>query len=76
MNRAIGLLTRGYRCLLRLYPASFRAEFAAEMDEVFFQAIADAAHRGWGALARLCLRELGTWPGALGREWAAVCRPG
>jgi hypothetical protein len=55
---------------MRLYPASFRAEFGAEMAEVFEQASADAAHRGRGALARHCLLELATWPGALGREWA------
>jgi len=72
MSWTARLLSSGYRCLLHLYPASFRAEFAAEMDEVFFQAIADAAHQGRGTLARLCLRELGTWPGAVGREWASV----
>jgi len=63
MSRSAGLLSRGYRSLLRLYPASFRAEFAAEMEEVFGEAVADAARRGRGALARLCLREVGTWPG-------------
>ena len=60
-----------YRCLLRFYPASFRAEFAAEMHEVLDEAVADAAQGGREALARLCLREIRTWPGAEGREWAA-----
>ena len=71
MKAAIHFLFRGYRCLLGLYPAAFRAEFAAEMDEVFAQAVADVAPRGWGALAKLSLREIGTWPGSLGREWAS-----
>jgi len=72
MSRPAGLLSRGYRCLLRLYPATFRAEFAAEMDEVFGEAMADAAQRGRGALARFCVRELCTWPGAVGREWMCI----
>ena len=72
MSRPADLLSRGYRYLLRLYPTSFRAEFAAEMDEAFAEAIADAAQRGRGALARFCLRELRTWPGAVGRQWVCI----
>jgi len=72
MSRTARLLSRGYRCLLHFYPASFRAEFAAEMDEVFREAVADAAQRGKRALARLGLREIGTWPCAVGREWAGT----
>ena len=70
MRRSARFLARGYRCLLYLYPPAFRAEFAAEMDAVFEQALAAAAPRGRGAVARLCLRELGAWPLALGRQWA------
>lgn len=72
MSRPAGLLSRGYRCLLRLYPATFRAEFAAEMDDVFGEAVADATQRGRGALVRLCLRELCAWPGAVGRQWTCT----
>ena len=68
MNRPAGLSSRGYRCLLRLYPACFRAGFAAEMDEVFSQASADAAQRGWGPLAGLF------WPAHLSCARVA-CRP-
>ncbi|MGD8793230.1 MAG: hypothetical protein PVF47_11825, partial [Anaerolineae bacterium] len=71
MKRATRLLSHGYRCLLRLYPAPFRTEFAEEMGEVFDRAIADAACRGRGALLRRSLREFGTGPAALGREWSA-----
>ena len=86
MSGGISFLSSAYRCLLRLYPASFRAEFAAEMEDVFRQAIQEAtmgeasdvaaASRGQGALVRLCLRELRDWPAALGREWAASLRAG
>ena len=72
MSRVSLLLAFAYGCLLRLYPASFRAEFAAEMEGVFDQAVAHAAQQGRGALARLWVRELSTWPGAVGREWVAV----
>ena len=70
MSRAARFLSRGFRGLLRFYPASFRAEFGMEMNEVFVQAVTDTKDRGRGALAALILRELGTWPGALGREWS------
>ncbi len=70
MNRTAALVSRAYRCLLRCYPPSFRDDFA-EMDDVFAQASADAAERGGSALAAVCLRELATWPGSVGREWAA-----
>jgi hypothetical protein len=70
MKRATWLLARSYGRLLRLYPASFRAEFGEEMEEVFGQAAADAADHGWRSLAGLCVRELTAWPEALIREWA------
>jgi hypothetical protein len=47
-----------YAGLLWLYPRRFRAEFAAEMQQVFAQVLADAAPRGPVALLAICGREL------------------
>ena len=38
-----------YRLLLRLYPASFRAEYGADMRDIFARRL--AAARGAGAIA-------------------------
>jgi hypothetical protein len=65
MNRAPRLLSYGYRCLLRLYPAPFRAEFGAEMEDVFAEAVGGAAAQAQTALVGLLLRELRDWPAAL-----------
>lgn len=71
MSAKIRILSRGYGALLWLYPPPFRAEFEAEMNEVFARSLAAAADGGKGATFRLCLRELGDWPGALRREWSS-----
>ena len=71
MSRATRLLSTGYRHLLRFYPAPFRAEFGAEMDGVFCQAVEEAAPAGGFTLIRLVIREVIDWPAALSREW--VC---
>lgn len=47
-----------YAGLLWLYPRRFRAEFAAEMQQVFAQVLADATARGPSALFAVCGREL------------------
>jgi len=71
MSQANGRFSLIYRLLLHCYPTPFRGEFAAEMEDVFDQAAADAACAGRAALAWLCVRELVDWPRALGREWAS-----
>lgn len=64
----VRLLTRLYALLIRLYPPSFRAEFADEMQVVFTEAMAEAAERGKLPLAVVCWREMRDWPITLVRE--------
>lgn len=64
----MNLVIRLYAFLLRLYPHTFRDEFADEMQNVFADTIADAAKRGTVALIRTCLQELRDLPGAILRE--------
>ena len=59
---AVEQVCRWQRRLIRLYPASFRADFGEELAWVFEQAAADAARQGGGQLLKLCLRELGDLP--------------
>ena len=54
----LSLVTRLYAFLLRLYPRSFRDEFAEEMRTVFADYIAEATRRGNIALIRLLLTHL------------------
>jgi hypothetical protein len=62
-----------YAGLLRLYPRHFRAEFAAEMQQVFAQVLADAAQRGLVALLAICAHELcGVLVGGLAARARAV----
>lgn len=51
-------MIRLYRWLLFLYPADYRAIFAAEMTKVFDEARAVAWKRGVWQRATFCLREL------------------
>jgi hypothetical protein len=63
-----------YRCLLRLYPASYQAAFADEMLTVYREAVTDATRRGGSARARFFMREIaGLLRGAV-REWL-TCDP-
>ena len=65
-----------YRQSLELYPVSFRAEFAGEMQAVFGKALNEAARRGTIATASVCWRELRDAPGAIIREhWRERNRP-
>ncbi len=64
----VRFIIRIYGILVRLYPWEFRAEFAAEMREVFAEAVETADKRGWLSLAAVCLQELRDWPGATLRE--------
>jgi hypothetical protein len=52
-----------YRWLLRLYPASFRAQYASEMEEVFSSAIRDQA--GWKGILTIAAAELAALPRSL-----------
>jgi hypothetical protein len=58
-------ITRLYQCLLRLYPDSFRARYAQEMQEVFAQELAEVSESGPPALHAACLNELRDLPGAV-----------
>lgn len=60
--------TQMYAGLLRLYPARFRAEHAAEMKGVFAELITEAAGRGQLPFWRTCWHELRDLPLAVGRE--------
>lgn len=65
MNSVTEVLCRWYGWLIQLYPPGFRAAFRGEMEAVFADAARDASSRGWGALARLWLREVRDWPIAM-----------
>src|ERR1041385_4389979 len=50
-------MLRIYRCLLHLYPAGHREQFADEMTAVFTAVQEDAARKGIAARAIFCARE-------------------
>jgi len=58
-------LARLYRAVLRLYPHSFRTEFADEMQAVFTEAVDEAVRRDLLALGEVCLNELRDLPASL-----------
>jgi hypothetical protein len=58
-------LVRGYALALRLFPASFRAQYATEMQTVFRLQVGEASQAGAGRLLALAGRELRDLPGAL-----------
>jgi len=58
----VTLLQGGYWLLLRVYPRSFRDEFAGEMHRVFSATLEDSAARGPAAVAEVWFREVGTYP--------------
>lgn len=68
MSRLLDWITRLYAALLRLYPLSFRDEFAAEMQQTFSQVLAEAAARGKAALGAVCWQELRQAPANIVRE--------
>lgn len=59
------LLIRLFGWLLRLYPQSFRDEFAEEMCRVFSEALAEAAGRGIRAVLTLMLHEACDLPNSI-----------
>jgi hypothetical protein len=52
------LIVRLYGCLLQLYPPLFRAEFVAEIRDIFLKVILEAEERGVFWLLKTSLREL------------------
>lgn len=72
MNTPIHLVHKIHAALLRLYPASFRATYADEMQAVFAQTAQDAAERGYLAFSRVLWRELLDAPIAAFRERVLV----
>jgi hypothetical protein len=70
----VRLLSLVYSFLLYLYPSRFRSEFAGEMQEVFTEALREAAKRGRLASTGFLLREIGDIPASLLREgWTRFC---
>lgn len=74
MNHLERSLIALYALLLRLFPPTFRAEFASEMQEVFFQALRGArpepsSNRRRIEMIRLFLREIVYLPAAI---WSAL----
>jgi hypothetical protein len=68
--RWLALSDRVYRLLLRAYPASFRARFAAEMAQVFSCLCREVfAQSGAVGLLRLWLLSLWDWAGAAISQW-------
>jgi hypothetical protein len=74
----LSVINRLYRLGLRLYPASFRAEFAGEMAAVLADRLEDAAARGRAGVIALAAHELGGLLGQAARErlYALRERPG
>lgn len=65
MKRIIAAVSRLYGWMLRLYPRSFRAMFAGEMESVFAQTLDEAARQGGASVLVTCLREMVDFPIAL-----------
>ena len=67
-------IERAYEFALRLYPADYRARFAAEMLTAFEEAVAD--HHGVGTVAsvRFALGELTALVSGAAVEWFAKLR--
>jgi hypothetical protein len=57
MSHTVAAVSRVYSWLLKLYPRSFRADFADEMRVVFAQAFQDTARQGKRAVLAMCFWE-------------------
>jgi hypothetical protein len=64
-------LLRIYTLMLRLYPADYRARFAAEMFGAFQAAAADQSHRGTFAPLTFAISELIGLCRSVSAEWIA-----
>lgn len=77
MNQPTVLAARIYRFLLFFYPAAFRNEFGAEMQQVFSQAIEERSRMGIVKTLVFCLRELKDFPGSLYHQhWVETQKEG
>jgi hypothetical protein len=65
MSRLHSRLLCCYRSMLRLYPPSFRQQYAAEMEDLFQQRLEEAEHRSPWPLLILLLRELRDLPASV-----------
>jgi len=73
MKIPIPQITRVYGRCIRLYPKHFGEEFGEEMQQVFADAVAEAAERGGLPLILVCLRELRDLPViALREHWSGL----
>lgn len=64
-------MTRVYETLLRLYPADYKAAFAAEMVNVFERAAHKSRKQGWSSYIRFPAAELSGLIRGACREWIA-----
>lgn len=65
MRTFLSLMISYYEYLLRLYPRSYREDFAEEMLADFSDLATEANEKGKFALLRFCFRELVDFPGNL-----------
>jgi len=68
-------MKRAYDILLRLYPADYRALFAAEMSATFEEAARERRGHGWAVFARFTFAELAGLLIGAGAEWGAKFTP-
>lgn len=61
----MNLISRLYAVILHLYPSGFRREFGQEMQDVFSQALQEAAGQGRSSPAQVFLHELEDLPESL-----------
>ena len=59
---SVVILRRVYRGMVRLYPPTFRADYADELLGVFEQAIREASQQGVWPMLMVALREFADWP--------------
>ncbi|UCH61206.1 MAG: hypothetical protein JSV61_06920 [Anaerolineales bacterium] len=68
MNTVIRLLSYLYELLLRAYQSPFRRQYGEEMQQVFHEALEEAASQGWRKMLLVFWRELHDLPANLARE--------
>ena len=69
-------MARGFRFLVFLYPASYRAQFGVEMTAVHSEIAAEQRAAGWNAyLGFLCQEYAGLLAGACKQWWLSLIPP-
>ena len=68
MNIGLRLLATLYAVLLRAYQSTFRSQFGDEMQQVFNEALEEAARQGWRHTLLVFWREVHDLPANLARE--------